>query len=383
VSKKASNHDIETKLIHCGHEPDLSTGALASPIYQTATFAAKSVGHFNQLCDDFGYIYSRESNPTLTELELKLAMLEGGECALVTTSGMGAITTTFLTLLKTGDHVISCEGIFAQTEIFFRELLGKFGVEITFIDLNDLDEVKSNIKKNTKIIYGESPLNPSLRLIDIQKLAEITQQNEILLIIDGTFAPPPMQHALKFGADLCVHSLTKYMNGHGDALGGGVIGGKKLIDKIRWPALACFTGASLPPLNAWLIIRGIKTLHMRVNRHCETALTVAKFLNEHPYVEIVNYPALKDHPQYELCQTQMNGMGGGVISFKFNDGIKNLERKVSSTRFLNSLKLCTIAVSLGEEHTLTYLEGDLIRIAIGWESPKDIIHDLEQAMDCV
>jgi methionine-gamma-lyase len=382
MNKSTDDHHFDTRLLHVGHQPDPTTRALASPIYQTSTFAAKSAEHFDQMDQSSGYVYSRSSNPTLRELELKLAMLEGGEEALVTASGMGAITSTMLALLKPGDHIISAKGIYSHTEVFFKELLGKFGVNVTFTDMADINRIKSSVTHETRIIYCESPLNPSLQLIDIQALAEICRSNGIIMMVDSTFAPPPIQHPLKLGADLCVHSLTKYLNGHGDALGGAVIGSRKLLEKIKFPGMPCFTGAALSPMNAWMITRGLKTLRMRVETHCENAMAVALFLNEHPYTEFVNYPALESHPQHDLCTSQMNGLGGGVISFKLRHGICNLNSEKASRRFLDSLKLCSIAVSLGEEFTLAFLaEPELVRVAVGLESSRDIINDFAQALD--
>lgn len=376
------NHDLETKIIHCGHNADSSTGALASPIYQTATFAAKSVEHFEELCRDFGYVYTRECNPNLTELELKLAMLENAESAIVSTSGMGAITSTILALVKSGDHIVSSDGIFSHTKLFMNELLGKFGVEVTFVDATNYINVKNALKNNTKLVYIESPLNPTLDLVDIKAISEVAHENKSLVIVDSTFGTPIIQKPIDLGADIVVHSLTKFINGHGDTLGGAAIGSKEIIDLIKWPSLPCFTGASLPPMSAWMIMRGMKTLDMRMKKHCENALTVAEYLSDRDDIEIVKYPALKSHPQYDLCQRQMNGLGGGMVSFKLKNEINGLTRDEASRKMINGLKLCTIATSLGEEHTLVQMNGEnLIRLAIGLESAKDIINDLEQALE--
>ncbi|CAH2213340.1 trans-sulfuration enzyme family protein [Tepidibacter aestuarii] len=376
------NHDLETKIIHWGHASDKSTGALATPIYQTATFAAETVEHFEQLCRDFGYVYTRECNPNLNELELKLAMLEEGENAIVSASGMGAITSTILALVKSGDHIVSSDGIFSHTKMFMSELLLKFGVEVTFVDAKNPCNIKDALKTNTKLVYIESPLNPSLDLVDIKTIAQIAHENKSLLIVDSTFATPIVQKPITLGADIVIHSLTKFINGHGDTLGGVAIGSKELIDLVKWPSLPCFTGASLPPMNAWMILRGIKTLDMRMKKHCENALAVAAFLDEEEYIEEVKYPGLESYPQHELCKTQMNGLGGGVLSFKLKDGINGLSRDEASRTLINSLQLCTIATSLGEEHTLVQMNGEnLIRIAVGLESSTDIINDLKQAMD--
>lgn len=376
------NHDLETKIIHWGHSPDPTTGALATPIHQTATFAAKSVEHFEELCQTWGYVYTRECNPTLTELEAKLAMLEGAESAIVSTSGMGAITSTLLALVKSGDHVVSSDGIFSHSKIFMNELLTKFGVEVTFVDAMDPQNIKDALKPNTKLVYIESPLNPTLDLVDIKAISEIAHENKSLVIVDSTFATPIIQKPIQLGADLVVHSLTKFINGHGDTLGGAVVGSKELIELVRWPSLCCFTGASLPPMSAWMILRGMKTLDMRMKKHCENGLAIAEFLSNEDCVELVKYPGLKSHPQYDLCQSQMNGMGGGIVSFKLKDGINGLTRDQASRKLMNSLELVTIATSLGEEHTLVQMNGEnLIRIATGLESSKDIINDFKQAMD--
>ncbi|HBF0595693.1 TPA: PLP-dependent aspartate aminotransferase family protein [Clostridioides difficile] len=376
------NQDLETKIIHWGHSADPTTGALATPIYQTATFAAKTVEHFEELCMTWGYVYTRECNPTLTELEAKLAMLENAESAISSTSGMGAITSTILALVKSGDHIVSSDGIFSHTKLFMSELLSKFGVEVTFVDAVNPQNVKEAMRPNTKIVYIESPLNPSLDLVDIKTIAEIAHENKSLAIVDSTFGTPIVQRPIDLGADLVIHSLTKFINGHGDTLGGAVAGSKELIDLVRWPSLCCFTGASLPPMSAWMILRGMKTLDMRMKKHCENGLAVAEFLEEEENVELVKYPALKSHPQYELCKTQMNGLGGGVVSFKLKDGISGLTRDQASRRLMNSLELATIATSLGEEHTLVQMNGEnLIRIAVGLESSNDIINDFKQAIE--
>lgn len=376
-----NSHSLDTKIIHWGQQPDISTGALATPIYQTATFAASSVEHFEELCQSWGYVYTRECNPTLTVLEAKLAMLECGESAIVSASGMGAIASTLLALVKTGDHIVSSDGVFSHTKILMNELLIKFGVEITFVDAVNSENIKSALKNNTKLVYIESPLNPTLDLIDIKKVSNYAHANNSLVIVDNTFSTPIIQKPILLGADLVVHSLTKFINGHGDSLGGTIIGSKELIDEIKWPSLCCFTGASLPPMSAWMILRGIKTLDMRLKKHCENGQALAEYLSEQKHIELVKYPSLKTHPQYELCQQQMNGFGGGVVSFRLKDGIKGLTRDQASRKLINAFKLITIATSLGEEHTLVQMNGEnLIRIAVGLESARDIINDVHQSL---
>lgn len=382
LKKDLTSKGLATQIIHCGHQPDPTTGAVASPIYQTATYAAKSVEDFEELCQNWGYVYSRESNPTISELEEKLAMLEKGEAALATSSGMGAITSSLLTLLRSGDHIISSAGIFSHTKLFMQEALIKFGVEITFVNATDPELIRHHIKANTKLIFLETPLNPSLDLVDIRSISTIAHEKDILVMVDSTFAPPPIQQALTLGADLCVHSLTKYINGHGDSLGGVVVGSKAIIDKIKWPGMPCFTGSALSPFNAWLILRGMKTLDLRVRQHCANAMELARFLVQHPYVARVHYPALPCHPQYELCQTQMNGLGGGIISFALKEGIHGLTQNEGSRKLANHLEICIIATSLGEPQTLVQLEkSGLVRIAVGLETATDLIDDFRQALD--
>ena len=376
-----AGHDLDTKIIHWGQQPDPTTGALATPIFQTATFAATSVEHFEELCQSWGYVYTRECNPTLTVLESKLAMLEAGESAIVSTSGMGAIASTLLALVKAGDHIISSNGVFSHTNILMTQLLQKFGVDITFVDATNAANVEIALKPNTKLVYIESPLNPTLDLVDIKKICDYAHANKSLVVVDNTFATPILQKPILLGADLVIHSLTKFINGHGDTLGGAVIGSKELIEVIRWPSLCCFTGASLPPMSAWMILRGMKTLDMRVKKHCENAEALAEYLSNEEFVEIVKYPSLKSHPQYELCQQQMNGLGGGVVSFKLKDGINGYTRDQASRKLINAFELITIATSLGEEHTLVQMNGEnLIRISVGLESSRDIIGDIHQAL---
>ena len=256
------------------------------------------------------------------------------------------------------------------------------GVKATFVNATNVKEIEDNLKENTKIVYIESPLNPSLRLVDIEKISNLKKIKDFILVVDSTFAPTPIQSPTKLGADLVIQSLTKFINGHGDAIGGAVLGSKELIHKIKWPAMPCFTGASLTPMNAWLILRGLRTLDMRVERHCKNALAIAKFLEEHPLIEDVFYPALPSNPDYELCQKQMNGFGGGIVSFKLKDFHSEENRNESSKKFMNNLKLVTIATSLGEGHTLISLyKNNLMRLAVGLENSDDLILDLKNSLD--
>ena len=350
---KETPKSLETLLIHGGHRPDPVTRALATPIYQTATYGFDTVDDMNSSWDRTGLVYSREGSPTVYALEEKLALLEGGEAAICAGSGMGAICSALLSVLKKGEHLLCSKEVFSHTGVFLRELLQeKMGVDVSCADFRDLEDVMQNIRSNTAVLYTETPSNPSLGLVNIRETARIAKENNCLLIVDSTFAPPPIQRPLELGADLVIHSLTKYINGHGDALGGVVVGPKAMIETIHFPGMPCFTGACLSPFNAWLILRGMMTLDLRIRRHCENALALAEFLEAHPLVDLVNYPALPSHPQHALCLSQMNGMGGGIVSFWLKKNIAGLTPEEASKRLLDHTRLMTIATSLGEGHTL-------------------------------
>ena len=374
---------LETLLVHGGHKPDPATRSLAVPIYQTATYGFDTVDEMNASWDRTGLVYSREGSPTVYALEEKLALLEGGEAALCAGSGMGAICSALLSVLKRGEHLLCSEEVFSHTGVFVKEfLVDKMGVDVSYADFRDVENVMQNIRSNTAVLYTETPSNPSLGLVNIQAISRIAKENDCLFIVDSTFAPPPIQRPLELGADLVIHSLTKYINGHGDTLGGAIIGPKSIIEKIHFPGMPCFTGACLSPFNAWLIMRGMMTLDMRIQRHCENALAIASFLEQHPLVDLVNYPALPSHPQYALCQSQMHGMGGGIVSFWLKKKIGGLELAEANKKLLDSTRLMTIATSLGEGCTLIQIEhSGMIRIAVGLENKDDLRRDLSQALD--
>lgn len=374
---------LETLLVHGGHKPDPAIRSLAVPIYQTATYGFDTVDEMNASWDRTGLVYSREGSPTVYALEEKLALLEGGEAALCAGSGMGAICSALLSVLKRGEHLLCSEEVFSHTGVFVKEfLVDKMGVDVSYADFRDVENVMQNIRSNTAVLYTETPSNPSLGLVNIQAISRIAKENDCLFIVDSTFAPPPIQRPLELGADLVIHSLTKYINGHGDTLGGAIIGPKSIIEKIHFPGMPCFTGACLSPFNAWLIMRGMMTLDMRIQRHCENALAIASFLEQHPLVDLVNYPALPSHPQYALCQSQMHGMGGGIVSFWLKKKIGGLELAEANKKLLDSTRLMTIATSLGEGCTLIQIEhSGMIRIAVGLENKDDLLRDLSQALD--
>lgn len=392
--KDLKNKGIGTKAIHGGVIKN-KYGALATPIYQTSTFVFKNVeeGAKRFLGEEEGYIYSRLSNPTLTVAEEKVAILENGEKALATSSGMGAISATLWTLLKAGDHVLADKTLYGCTYAYISHGLTKFGVEVDFVDMSDLEEVKIKLKDNTKVIYLETPANPNLKIVDIQKISELShnKNSNIKVVVDNTFATPFCQKPLLLGADIVVHSATKYLNGHGDVIAGFVVGSQEMINDIRTVGLKDMTGAVLGPNEAFLIIRGLKTFEIRMQKHCENAMKVAEFLEQNEKVEKVYYPGLKTHVGYEVAVKQMQSFGG-ILAFEVKGGLE------AGKKLLNNLEMITIAVSLGdaetliqhpasmthspytkEERELAGITDGLIRLSVGLENVEDIILDLEKA----
>ena len=382
---------FETKAIHGGYEKN-KYGALATPIYQTSTFifdSAEQGGNRFALEED-GYIYSRLGNPTNTQLEEKVALLEEGEACVSTASGMGAITSTFWPFIKCGDHVIAAKTLYGCTFAFLEHSVSKMGVEVDFVDITNVDNILNSIKENTKIVYLETPANPNMDMCDIKLVA--TKVHEInkdcLVIVDNTYCTPYIQRPLTLGADIVVHSATKYLNGHGDVIAGFAVGRKELIDQIRLVGVKDCTGAVLAPFNAYLVLRGMKTLQIRMEKHCQNAMKVAEFLEKHPKVKNIEYPGLKSFKYYEIAKKQMN-LPGAMIAFEIEGG------KEAGVKLMNSVKLCTLAVSLGdaetliqhpasmthspytpEERTAAGISEGLIRLSVGLENADDIIEDL-------
>ena len=386
---------LGTTAIHAGTLKNLY-GTLAMPIYQTSTFifdSAEQGGRRFALEED-GYIYTRLGNPTTTVLENKIAALEEGEAAVATSSGMGAISSTLWTVLKAGDHIVTDKTLYGCTFALMNHGLTKFGVEVTFVDTSNLDEVKKAMKKNTRVVYLETPANPNLKIVDLEALSKIAHTNpNTLVIVDNTFATPYMQKPLKLGADIVVHSVTKYINGHGDVIAGLVITNKELADQIRFVGLKDMTGAVIGPQEAYYIIRGMKTFEIRMERHCKNARAVADFLNKHPKIQKVYYPGLETHPGYEIAKKQMKDFGA-MISFELKGGFE------AGKALLNNLSLCSLAVSLGDTETLIQhpasmthspytkeereaagITDGLVRLSVGLENVEDIIADLEQGLE--
>ena len=385
---------LGTTAIHAGTLKNLY-GTLAMPIYQTSTFIFDSAeqGGRRFALEEAGYIYTRLGNPTTTVLEDKIAALEEGEAAVATSSGMGAISSTLWTVLKAGDHIVTDKTLYGCTFALMCHGLTRFGIDVTFVDTSNLDEVKNAMKENTRVVYLETPANPNLKIVDIEALAKIAHTNpNTLVIVDNTFATPYMQKPLTLGADVVVHSVTKYINGHGDVIAGLVITNKALADQIRFVGLKDMTGAVLGPQDAYYIIRGMKTFEIRMERHCKNARRVVEFLNNHPKIEKVYYPGLETHPGYEIAKKQMKDFGA-MISFELKGGFE------AGKTLLNSLKLCSLAVSLGDTETLIQhpasmthspytkeereaagITDGLVRLSVGLENVEDIIADLEQGL---
>ncbi|WP_129597261.1 methionine gamma-lyase [Anaerophilus nitritogenes] len=386
-----------TKAIHGGHK-DNGVGALATPIYQSSTFvfdSAEQGGRRFALKED-GYIYTRLGNPNCTELEEKISLLEGTDAAIATASGIGAITSAFWTILKAGDHVVAADTLYGCTFAYLRHGLTRYGVEVSFVDIKDPENVRKAMKENTKIVYLESPANPTLDITDIKTISMIAHENkDCLVMVDNTFCTPYIQRPIELGADIVIHSATKYLNGHGDVIAGVVAGTKQFIDQVRFFGVKDMTGASLSPFDAFLISRGMKTLEIRMKKHCENAMKIAQFLEKHPAVEKVYYPGLKSFPQYELAKKQMK-LPGAMIAFEVRGGISE------GIRVMNSVKLCALAVSLGDAETLiehpasmthsaytteerneSGISDGLIRLSIGLEDPEDIMEDLKEALDTI
>jgi len=388
---------FDTEAVHAGERPDPTTGAVDTPIYQTNTFthpdAAESarVVAALQAGERDGYLYTRWGNPTISALEEKLAVLEGGEAALATASGMAAVSTALLSILRSGDHIVAARQLYSGTFHLLSEKLPHFGIETTFVDPTRVENFEEALTPNTKIIYIETPSNPLLEITDIAGVAELAKARGVLTMIDNTFATPYNQRPIELGIDVVIHAATKYLSGHGDAMGGAVIGNREFITQ----ALTSFhrdLGGVISPFNAWLTLRGLRTLGLRMERHNQNALTLAKFLREHTRVERVYYPGLEDHPGHKLAKSQMKGFGG-VLSFEVVGGYE------AGVRLINTVGLCTRAVSLGdvktlithpastthyivpkEERSAAGISDGLIRLAVGIEDPEDLMADLDRAL---
>jgi methionine-gamma-lyase len=384
---------FDTVEVHAGEPRDMY-GALIPPIYQTSTFYFNSTDDAVRACDDLltSYAYSRITNPSQDYLEQKLAALEHGKGAVAYASGMGAVSGALFALLKSGDHAIFTKAKYSGTEDITSDWLPRFGIEYDTFDAADISQLEPLIKPNTRLIYIESPANPTMVLVDIQAVVSIAKKHGVKVYMDNTFASPYNTNPLDFGVDAVIHSLTKYIGGHGDILGGAVISNDTdFLRQCRLGTLMHF-GAVIAPFTAFLVCRGLKTLGVRMRQHNENALKIARWLEANPKIENVRYPFLESNPQYEIAKRQMRG-GGGMISFDVAGGLE------AGKKFINSLKLCTLAVSLGDTETLVEqaaamthtmvpreireaagITDGMIRMSVGLENAEDIIADMKQAL---
>ncbi len=376
---------FETLAIHAGERPDRMYGAVSTPIYQTSTFMFEDVGKTK------GYDYSRTANPTRKILEDTIAQLEGGKAGFAFATGMAA-ETTVIHLLKAGDHVISGDDIYGGTYRLFHNVMRDFGLEFTFLRLDNRERIEEAIKPNTRMLWLETPSNPLLNIVDVEMMADIAKKHNILTVIDNTFATPYFLKPIEYGIDLVVHSTTKYLNGHCDVVGGAVVTTTdELTERIQFLLNAMGTPAS--PFDCWLVIRGIETLHVRMKQHEENAIAVANYLKGHPGVKRVLYPGLASHPGHEIAKRQMKGFGG-MVSFELKGDIDIV------SNFLRRLKVFSLAESLGgvaslAEHPATMTHASMpkehrekvgitdgvVRLSVGLEHADDLIEDLEQALE--
>ena len=394
-----SNYGFGTRAIHAWNKKDTVNGALTTPIYQTSTFVFDSCeqGAARFAGEERGYIYSRLGNPTSTILEEKIAALENGEAAAVTSSGMGAITSAIWTICKAGDHIISDGTLYGCTYAYLSHGISRYGVDVSFVDTSSLEEIEAALRPNTTVVYLETPANPNLKITDIKAVSDLVHayNPEIKVICDNTFATPYLQRPLELGADVVVHSLTKYMNGHGDVIAGAVVGKADYISQVKLFGIKDMTGSVIGPFESFLILRGMKTLEVRMDRHCDSAKKIVEFLKGHPAVEAINFPGLPEHPGHEVAKKQMS-RPGAMISFEVKGG------RANGAKLLNSLKLCTLAVSLGDAETLIEhpasmthspysaeelkavgISEGLVRLSVGLENPEDIIADLKAGLDAL
>lgn len=391
---KHSDMNLDTACIHAGQSPDKLFGGVSVPIYQSSTFAFADAdeGAARFSGKDKGYKYTRIGNPTNAALESCVAALEGGVGAIATATGMSAISTVFMTFLGAGKHAVATGSLYGPTRTLLEKELSRFGVESTFVDSSNHENIKKAIKPNTTLIYIETPANPTLSITDLKACAQVAKEAGIPLVVDNTFCSPLLQQPLKLGADVVLHSMTKFLNGHSDVVAGILVAKDPEILK-RMHGVICQMGGTIDPHQAWLVLRGIKTLAMRVKTAQASAMKIAEELEKHPKIEWVKYPGLKSHPQYELAKQQMAGPGA-MISFEVKGGVKG------GKTVMDSVSLSTLAVSLGGIESLIQhpasmthasmgekarkeagITDGLVRLSVGCEDYDDIKNDLWQALD--
>ncbi len=391
----SKNYSDETKSVHAGIK-DNENLAVIPPIYQTSTFKFKNAEHGAAVFkgEEPGYIYTRMGNPTVEALEDAVASLENGHKGLACSSGMAAINTVFSAYLNSGDHIICSETVYGPTTALLNDVYSGFGIETTFVDIASLEDINSAVKPNTKMIYIETPGNPTLVVADLAACSEIARKIGAILVVDNTFMSPILQKPFKFGADIIIHSMTKFLNGHADVVAGMIIAKSEEDYKLLRKTLN-LVGGFLAPMEAFLVHRGIKTLSVRMEIHCRNAMKIAEYLENHQKVKKTIYLGLKSHPQHELCKKQMKYFGG-MISFELKGGIE------SGKKLMNGVKLCQLAVSLGgvesliqhpasmthaimskEDRLKAQITDGLVRISVGIENVDEIIADIDQALKMI
>ncbi|HOY32761.1 MAG TPA: aminotransferase class I/II-fold pyridoxal phosphate-dependent enzyme [Bacteroidales bacterium] len=386
---------FNTKLIHAGGFDD-EFGSATVPIYQTSTFRFKNAQHG---ADCFsgksnGYIYTRIANPTIRALEQNIAALENGYDGIATSSGMGAISSVYMSLLGAGSHIVSSDAVYGPARGVLEQDFSRFGVESSFVNTSNIENIKAAIKPNTKVLYIETPANPTMDITDIAACAEIAGEHKLILVVDNTFSSPCLQKPLDFGADVVLHSVTKFINGHADIVGGIIVTkDPEIYKKIRHSMV--YMGCNMDPTQAFMVLRGVKTLALRIERSQESAMKIAKYLQSHPKIAWIKYPGLVSHPQYELAKKQMSGFGG-MMSFGVKGGYE------AGSKLMDNVHLALLAVSLGGVETLIQhpasmthaavskenklaagITDDLVRFSVGIEDVEDIIADLQNALEKV
>ena len=392
---KTTDKGFNTKLIHAGAFED-EFGSATVPIYQTSTFKFKNAQHgadcFSGTSD--GYIYTRIGNPTIKALEKNIAELEGGYDGIATSSGMGAVSSVYLALLEAGAHIISSDAVYGPARGILEADFARYNVEASFVNTSNPENIKAAIRNNTKVLYIETPANPTMEITDIRACAQIAKEHHLILVVDNTFCSPYLQKPLELGADVVLHSVTKFINGHADIVGGVIVAkDPEIYKRIRHSMV--FLGCNMDPTQAFMVLRGVKTLAIRIERAQENAMQVAQFLASHPKVAWIKYPGLASHPQFNLAKTQMNGYGS-MMSFGLKGGYD------AGKKLMDHVHLAMLAVSLGGVETLIQhpasmthavvskedklkagITDDLIRFSVGIEDVEDIIHDLEQGLEAV
>ena len=384
--------DFETKAIRLQTERS-QFQEHSTPLYLTSSFIFEDAEEMRASFaeEKERNLYSRFSNPNTAEFVNKIVALEGAESGYAFATGMSAIFSTFAALLNAGDHVVSCRSIFGSTHTLFTKYFPKWNIETSYFNVDELDQIESLIQTNTKILYLETPTNPGVDILDLEQLGKLAKKHHLIFIVDNCFATPYLQNPIQFGADLVIHSATKLIDGQGRVLGGVTVGKRELIKEVY--LFSRNTGPAMSPFNAWVLSKSLETLAVRVERHCENALKVAKFLEEHQQVNLVKYPFLKSHRSYEIAKKQMK-MGGNIVVFEIKGGID------AGRKFLNNIKMCSLSANLGDTRTIVThplstthgklsredllevgITDGLIRVSVGLESSNDIIYDLKQALE--